>query len=580
MSGECVAHDPAGNGRCGDWLLLVDGLATPPAPRRSGAWRAVFSGGGRTLYLAPPRSPGWVGSPLRDVALVDGDRAWVFGDVKVDGPAIDRAFEDGDFSALGGRFLLLAWVDGAFEVVTDRFNTLHAYSLGDDDRAVGSSFFAVSATSQRRLDWLALTTFFACGFFLAGGTFWDDVRCFEPARRYRLGSARSGERHWRWRHGPETRRGPTETVEEFADVFARVVTDASAGGVALPLSGGLDSRALCAAAPASDLRWSFGYGYRPDSVEIRIARRLAEVRGLAFGSFVIEPYLADRVETALELLEGFQDVTQTRQLAIASTLAQRAGRVLGGHWGDVWLDDMGLDPRADESQVLAHTLRKLRKRGRRWLLEHLCAPALGADPEAQLEARVGEELRPYGEIGDADFRLKAFKTDHWSSRWTLGSVRAYQAAAWPVLPFYDPRLTDFFATVPTAQLVDRRLELDYLLRFAPELARVPWQETGAGLHRSRRAAYWLGLPRRAVAKAWRTARRRPVLERNWEVQLLSPSGRRLLDERLLAPGLRLHDLVAPTAVRALLDDFFARPDAGLGYVVSMLLTFAVFLERA
>ncbi|MEO1086774.1 MAG: hypothetical protein AAFY88_21280, partial [Acidobacteriota bacterium] len=483
--------------RWGDWLLVDDGV-DPPSLRRSGPRSVVHRASGKTLLMAPP--VGWFGTPVREIR-VDGGRLWLFGDSSRDDAVIARAAAGGDASGLGGRFLLLSCRDGVFEAVTDRFNTLHAYAL-DGGRAASSSFLAVSALSRRRLDWPALVSFFACGFFLGEGTYWDDVRCLGPARRHRLSgeSGESGwseearsERYWRWRHAPESDRPTSETVDAFGEIFNRVVVDATAGGVvALPLSGGLDSRALCAAAPASEVSWSFGYGYQPGSVEVKIAERLARTRGLPFEGIVIEPYLHRWIDRGFDLLEGFQDLTQTRQLAVVNTLGTRAERVLAGHWGDVWLDDMGLGAVApdDDAAVLARALGKLRKRGRAWLLEHLCAPALGDDPEALLEAQVAEALEPYRDLEEADFRLKAFKTDHWSSRWTVSSVRAYQASTWPLLPFYDPRLADFFATVPADQLEDRRLEIDYLTRFAPDLARVPWQETGAPLGRSRRRAYW------------------------------------------------------------------------------------------
>ena len=59
----------------------------------------------------------------------------------------------------------------------------------------------------------------------------------------------------------------------------------------------------------------------------------------------------------------------------------------------------------------------------------------------------------------------------------------YQAGAFPRLPFYDTRLADFFATVPTAFVKGRRLQIDYLKRFAPDLARIKWQAYDTNLYR-------------------------------------------------------------------------------------------------
>ena len=71
------------------------------------------------------------------------------------------------------------------------------------------------------------------------------------------------------------------------------------------------------------------------------------------------------------------------------------------------------------------------------------------NPEQMLRQFVGDGMTPLQSIEDADFQVKAFKTDNWSFRWTLSSLRMFQAAAFPRLPFYDHRLADFFCTVPS-----------------------------------------------------------------------------------------------------------------------------------
>ena len=96
----------------------------------------------------------------------------------------------------------------------------------------------------------------------------------------------------------------------------------------------------------------------------------------------------------------------------------------------------------------------------------------------------------------------------------------FQPGAFPRLPFYDVRLADFFATVPSAWHRGRRLQVDYLKHSVPELARVPWQAYDANLYWYPYFRTWL-LPKRAVKKAWRLLRRRPTRERNWEMQFLN-----------------------------------------------------------
>jgi hypothetical protein len=155
----------------------------------------------------------------------------------------------------------------------------------------------------------------------------------------------------------------------------------------------------------------------------------------------------------------------------------------------------------------------------------------------------------------------------------------FQPAAFPRLPFYDTRLSEFCCTVPTEYLRGRRLQVDYLRRRAPDLARIAWQATGRNLFQYDRSDL-MKLPRRALRKLWRGLTGRPVIQRNWEVQFLSRAGRQGLERFLLRDDLRLHEFVSPAAVRELLDGFYGAPQANKrGYTVSMLLTFSAWLEN-
>ena len=66
--------------------------------------------------------------------------------------------------------------------------------------------------------------------------------------------------------------------------------------------------------------------------------------------------------------------------------------------------------------------------------------------------------------------------------------------------------------------------------------------------------------------------------RNWQVQF-SGGGREALRRALLGKGARLAGLVPPERVERLLEEFHASaPASGRGYTVSVLLTFAAWLE--
>jgi hypothetical protein len=125
----------------------------------------------------------------------------------------------------------------------------------------------------------------------------------------------------------------------------------------------------------------------------------------------------------------------------------------------------------------------------------------------------------------------------------------------------------------------RRLEVAWLTRFASDLARITWQAHDANLYLYQYANSLL-LPQRAINKVLRAIRRERVVERNWEVQFLSPNGRESLRRALLRHDAKVNEFVSPAAMKGLLESFFANPyEANRGYTVSMLLTFASWLER-
>jgi hypothetical protein len=93
----------------------------------------------------------------------------------------------------------------------------------------------------------------------------------------------------------------------------------------------------------------------------------------------------------------------------------------------------------------------------------------------------------------------------------------------------------------------------------------PWEPTVA-------------LARRAVAKGVRTLRRRPVVERNWEVQYLGVAGRERLGD-LLAEGIERLPRVDPEGLGTFITASVEAPGAGAGYALDALATLAAQLEQ-
>lgn len=489
---------------------------------------------------------------------------------------------------LAGRFVVAAWNQSRREwsVWTDRAGSVHVYyTSGGGGPVLGTYSPAVYAASHRRLDWAALSGFFAYGFFPEDRTHLDGVQVLRPATRYDFdsqGRLLRQQAYWKWKHEPAAGDAGAK-LREFAVLMGDVLKDQTRDGmIALPLSGGLDSRTVAACVEPGIPLVAYSYGYADTSPETRIAAKIARARNLSFKSHTIRPYLFDRLDSVLMATEGFQDLTQARQADVADWLKDQSEFVLAAHWGDVFCDDMGLaglNGSAGPDLAFNHLLRRLEKRGRNWLLENLCRPNLnGESPERVARGLIRREFDRLEDIGEADFRIKAVKTNQWAYRWTLASLRMYQEAVYPRMPFFDPRVMDYFCTVPTSMVRSRQLQIEFLKQFAPDLARIEWQVYDADLFHYRAYNTWL-LPKRIFRKLSRMVTGDGAVQRNWEVQFFSPGQWERLECRLLWERSALHDLVSRSAIRGLLDRFHAERSPVDGYTVSMLLTFAAWLDK-
>lgn len=554
--------------------------------------------------LIQKADPGWKGFPFQRFNIEDFE-IFLLGELfglQKQPNALESLLSSiflgsGEPSELNGHFLLLAWdaLSLCWHVWTNRFASLHIYHAHDGQRSAISTYFlsASSLASRRKLDGFGLACFFNFGFFPQSRTYFDDVKVLQPASEYIFdenGSIMQQNRYWNWQYQPNLTRSHTETINEFGSIFQQIVADqSSSGSIALPISGGLDSRTIAGllSSSASHLKnstpiWAYSYGYAKNSAETRIARQVAAHQNFDFDSYVIKPYLFERLDRVMSSLEGFNDITMCRQAGIVDEISQHADYLLGGHLGDLVLDDAGLssvDPGSMTiSELSSYALQKIRRKGTAWINHNIVNSIIG-EPlvDNLLQQFASDELEKLNEITDYDFRIKVFKIEQYCFRFTATGFRMYQPAAFIRLPFYDTRLVDWICTVPTKFIQNRRLQVDFLKQAAPDLAYIPWQVYDANLYAYQHFNTWL-VPKRIVKKAWRMLLQERVKERNWEVQFLCPEGKSGLQRWLQQPGLRIHEFVSPKAIQKLLQNFYGSPQPDLGYTVSMLLTFSTWLE--
>lgn len=487
-----------------------------------------------------------------------------------------------DFNDPSGNYVIFVFLklEKQLHIFTNRLGTYHVYWSSINNKRVLSTYYlglAKSAT-EKKLDWEGITGFMAMGYFPGTTTYLEGISILEPASHYVFDEYIELLKHnvyHQWQHSP-VEYPIRELHEELNTILTNSITQATkAKRVALPISGGLDSRLLAGIVTQGNTPlknvWSYSYGYTENSKETAIALQIAKARQIGFSQFTIQNYLFDEIDLVSDSVELFQYVDGTRQASIVKQLEEHSDVVLCGHWGDVWMNDLSIGTQ-DPTDWFKN---KIIKNGSNWLLKEMCEPHYRRH-ESFLNNYIDNWNHKYRHIEDVDFRMKMFKTNQWSFRWTLASVRMYQSAVMPVLPFYDCRLVDFFSKVPTHIVKNREFEIEFIKLFYPDLAKIIWQEYDRNLYNykryNNRSIIYRGIRKMKAALTHDTP-----IQRNWEVFYLNDTGRKKLENAILE-NTALQQVVSRKVLQELIDDFYDNPSAANGYKISQVHTLAQFMK--
>lgn len=471
---------------------------------------------------------------------------------------------------------------GDVHVLTNRFGTYHAYVYNDGITAAIATFYLGLAKQAKNkdLDWEGLTGFFTMGFFPNDNTYLQCIKVLEPATHYHFDAYLKKvkqRRYWNWVESNE-QKSTDEYLHDLHTSLSTSLNTAVAGKrVALPISGGLDSRTIAGVLTNDEEKsyasiWGYSYGFAKGPKETKVAHDIARTRNIPFHYYAVPRYLFDNITRIAESTDLFSYIDGTRQASTVDMLREKSDVVVGGHWGDVWLDGMGVER---EEDFLPFFRNKIVKRGANWFIDNLCNEHV-LDSNELLNDYFQTTISKYDYIKNPDLRIKAYKTDNWSFRWTLSGTRMYQAGAMPVLPFYDKNVVDVLTNIPVALLKERGLQIEYLKKYHRDLAKVAWQEYGTNLFlyktiNNRNLFY------RAYHKVKRNITSGKFITRNWELFYLNEEGRQQLEKALLGND-KLTEIVGRDKVKGFINEFYNNPTRDNGYTMSMLHTFARFVE--
>ena len=458
---------------------------------------------------------------------------------------------------LNGHYLLLYInkQESFLNLFTNRLGTFHCYY--QENQLISTNFRSiVDFNVKQEVDITSLKYFVKYGFFVNDSTYYTNIKVVPPSTKLSFNSSLeliAKEKYHSWSYKPNKSNFETNLIE-YDKLMNLIMSDLlEVGEVAVPISGGLDSRNTYAVASriSSKIK-TYSYGLYKGNPETKIANQLSNARGIKLFEHVTTNYLFERLNDIIASVEGYQYIDGTRQTDISGWLELNSTHVIAAHWGDVWNDSMGYEL---GYEPYAFAEKKFLKKGYEKVYK-----IMGWDDD--LKNPFIDELKKYIEMsnGDIDFAIKMLKTYQWSHRWTMASVRAFQLGAFPRLPYYDNRIFDFFMTVDINHVKNRSLQIEHLKTYHSDLAKIKWQEYDANLFyykiwNNRNLLY------RITNKLKRLLIGEPI-QRNWQIFYLNPTNKNKLIE-LFSTDERKADF---------LKDFNQNPTGANGYALSVLLT--------
>lgn len=490
---------------------------------------------------------------------------------------------------------------------------LHAVRLGDDVLfASEAKTFLRHPRFVARLDREALGELAVLGHTLSGRPLFEGALALPHGAHFEVDDrGLRTVRHWDAAGLPRGRLRGDAYVDRLADAVTEVAAMAYADeGVALPLTGGLDSRLLAALAPIDDDVTAVTFG-DPGDDDVRLAVRIALARGLPHCTSPLEPayvarFGADTVWSLEGRLSPVADITGhlMSRLSPARFFVSGAGAAAGRHFfrSDMLVPNWGWNHASDDEFERVWPVRQWRS---------------GLPPGRVAELFVGgDELYASGDAR----RLAALRRTrglpavdrqdlmYVQERERMGQTGLALADRWirARAPLLTRRWVEAMLDGAPEERIDDRARLRLVTRLDPAVARVPWALTHLSLPASIRVVSALravgSLTRRrlhvpetgevmtpdaaarsrgdasatkgsAVAAAHSALKRVQHLAYSHidarDEWLRGPS-RAFVEEVLLSPRVAEHGVLEPAAVRALVGEHMA--GAAHSNAIGMLLT--------
>jgi hypothetical protein len=437
---------------------------------------------------------------------------------------------------------------------------------------------------KEELNLEAICVFAAIGFFLEKDTYFKNKIALQPATEYQIenGQVVKEISKWKWYYDPE-KTDLGKVTQEFTDLFETIVKEEIGNKeVILPISGGLDSRTQAVALKAIGAKVNaYGYRFKGGHDEVKYGRKIAHIQGYPFTDWEIsEGYLWDHLDKLAELNNCYTDFINPRAMAFYDHYASLGEIFSLGHWGDVLFDDMGISDDLPFQEQVDVVLKKVVKKGGLELATNLWNQwSLTGDFKTYLRDRIEELMNKIDIQNSANARVRAFKSLYWAPRWASANMPVFEDVRPVSLPYYNDELCKFICKVPELILSGRQVQIEYLKKRSPQVAKVTWQDHRPfNLYNYKLDKRPLNLPYKVLDKIKREISSKKYIERNWELQFVGEK-----NESNLRAHLFDNEFVENWIPKKVLNEFFGKfkndNPVYWAHSVAMLLTLSVFYKN-
>lgn len=436
------------------------------------------------------------------------------------------------------------------------------------------------------LDFKAISTFLALGFMLDDDTYYKNIKAINPATKYEVKNniILNKNKYWDWHYTPN---GDSFSyiLEEFSTLFEKLVKKQIKNHkILLPISGGIDSRSLFIPLRNSKNLTLASYEFENGFPESEIGLELSQRFNIPFYSQKIQRgYLWNKLEDFHDLNNCFTDFTHSRQVDVIHQWKGLGEMVVLGHWGDVLFDKQADSTNISYDEQIIQLKKKIIKPGSMELSSDLWKFwGLEGSFESYLVNRL-DKLYSNINIDHPSARMRAFKSLYWAPRWTSVNLSIFKEIGEIIIPYCNDEMCKFICNVPEKYLAHRKIQIEYIKKYCPEAAQMPWQKYyPLNLYNYNRFNHPYYNFLRVVRKIKRVAQRYlskspKLIERNWELQFLGDHNSLQLEKNLLK-GSKFSQLIPHSIIRKYLYNFQVNP-VKYADPLSMLLTLSVFSDK-